>query len=416
MPGTGCPFGLRRRGPGPPPPRSAGRRGGSAPASPRPDPAGPSGRPGPGPVARGRPPRPRARCGRRSARRRAGLPPRPRPLTRTPSRTWICSRSSVRRALALSRSEYAGSTRGIPSMRTMRASWVLMCRKSRGSTRCAISLSEPASSTPVGPPPMMTKVSQACRRAGSVSRSASSKAKSTPAPDLQRILQRLQPGGVALPVGVSEVGVVGAGGEDEVVVADRAAVLEAHLAGLARSMEATRARTTSVFRRADGARCGWARRCRSGRARQLPPGRGAAGRGGGSSGRRLSPGRHSSVPRSLAASRPAKPAPTTTTEGRRSGSIGPPGCANHPAGSQRRAPGFMLLQRLSSAARYAGMAGWSVFWISLALLLGWVKRDPALPAAVRPPALGAGDDPAWPARRCRSIRCRCTTGSDRRST
>jgi 1-acyl-sn-glycerol-3-phosphate acyltransferase len=39
----------------------------------------------------------------------------------------------------------------------------------------------------------------------------------------------------------------------------------------------------------------------------------------------------------------------------------------------------MLLQRLSSVARYAGMAVWSVFWISLALLLGWLKRDPALP-------------------------------------
>ena len=44
-----------------------------------------------------------------------------------------------------------------------------------------------------------------------------------------------------------------------------------------------------------------------------------------------------------------------------------------------RVPGFMLLKRLSSAMRYAGMAGWSIFWISLALLLGWVRRDPALP-------------------------------------
>jgi len=44
-----------------------------------------------------------------------------------------------------------------------------------------------------------------------------------------------------------------------------------------------------------------------------------------------------------------------------------------------RVPGFMLLNRLSSVVRYAGMAGWSIFWISLALLLGWVRRDPALP-------------------------------------
>lgn len=39
----------------------------------------------------------------------------------------------------------------------------------------------------------------------------------------------------------------------------------------------------------------------------------------------------------------------------------------------------MLLNRLSSLVRYAGMAVWSIFWISTALLLGTLLRDPSLP-------------------------------------
>jgi len=42
--------------------------------------------------------------------------------------------------------------------------------------RRAISATAPASSTPVGPPPTITKVSHAARRSGSISRSAASKA------------------------------------------------------------------------------------------------------------------------------------------------------------------------------------------------------------------------------------------------
>ena len=40
------------------------------------------------------------------------------------------------------------------------------------------------------------------------------------APDLERILQALQPGRERLPLVVAEVGVVGAGGDDEVVVVE----------------------------------------------------------------------------------------------------------------------------------------------------------------------------------------------------
>ncbi|HTS81994.1 MAG TPA: lysophospholipid acyltransferase family protein [Myxococcaceae bacterium] len=39
----------------------------------------------------------------------------------------------------------------------------------------------------------------------------------------------------------------------------------------------------------------------------------------------------------------------------------------------------MGLNRLTSLIRYAGMGVWSVFWISTALLLGTLRRDPALP-------------------------------------
>jgi len=39
----------------------------------------------------------------------------------------------------------------------------------------------------------------------------------------------------------------------------------------------------------------------------------------------------------------------------------------------------MGLNRLSSLVRYAAMAVWSIFWISTALLLGTLFRDPSLP-------------------------------------
>jgi 1-acyl-sn-glycerol-3-phosphate acyltransferase len=39
----------------------------------------------------------------------------------------------------------------------------------------------------------------------------------------------------------------------------------------------------------------------------------------------------------------------------------------------------MVLNRLMSPMRYAAMGVWSIFWISTALLLGTVRRDPSLP-------------------------------------
>ena len=80
----------------------------------------------------------------------------------------------------------------------------------------------PASSTPVAPPPTITKVSHAARRAASLSRSARSKE--------SRMRRRIEvasssvfkPGRVRLPLVVAEIGVTRAGREHERVVADLA--------------------------------------------------------------------------------------------------------------------------------------------------------------------------------------------------
>jgi hypothetical protein len=39
----------------------------------------------------------------------------------------------------------------------------------------------------------------------------------------------------------------------------------------------------------------------------------------------------------------------------------------------------MVLNRLTSLLRYAGMALWSIFWIPAALILGTLRRDSSLP-------------------------------------
>ena len=63
-------------------------------------------------------------------------------------------------------------------MSSTRARRVSATRKSRGITSTASSLIAPASSTPVGPPPTMTKVNSAARAAASLSVSARSNERS----------------------------------------------------------------------------------------------------------------------------------------------------------------------------------------------------------------------------------------------
>ena len=91
-------------------------------------------------------------------------------------RTTTPSLSSWRRAEAERPGGKVASTRSIASTSTMRASCGLIDRKSLRSVSLAISPSAPASSTPVGPPPIRTKVIHAARSTGSASRSAASNA------------------------------------------------------------------------------------------------------------------------------------------------------------------------------------------------------------------------------------------------
>ena len=95
-----------------------------------------------------------------------------------------------------------------------------MLRKSLRSDCRAISASAPASSTPVGPPPTMTNVSSR-RCAVDVGLALGRlERQQHPAPDLERIVERLEPGCARRPLGMTEVGVRRAGGDDQVVVGD----------------------------------------------------------------------------------------------------------------------------------------------------------------------------------------------------
>jgi len=93
-------------------------------------------------------------------------------------RTWIStpSRSSAFDALPERRALKVGRIRSAPSNSMIRACAGSKCRKLRASELRASSPICPASSTPVGPPPTIAKVSHAARRASSVSHSAISNA------------------------------------------------------------------------------------------------------------------------------------------------------------------------------------------------------------------------------------------------
>ncbi len=98
-------------------------------------------------------------------------------FTNRPVRTCTPSFSRERCAFADKSGGKAESRRGPPSIRMIfRASLGLIERKSFLSVCRAISAMAPANSTPVAPPPTITKVSQAWRCGGSVTRSATSNA------------------------------------------------------------------------------------------------------------------------------------------------------------------------------------------------------------------------------------------------
>ena len=107
-----------------------------------------------------------------------------------------------------------------------------MLRKSGGSVSCASSAMVPASSTPVGPAPMMTKVSSAARRCGIAFALGVLEGDQDAAPQRGGVLQRLQAGRERLPFVMAEIGVAGAGGEHQRVVGQRVAAIERHAARL----------------------------------------------------------------------------------------------------------------------------------------------------------------------------------------
>ena len=71
---------------------------------------------------------------------------------------------------------------------------------------------------------MMTKVSSRAWAAASGLPLGGFEREQNPPPDLQRIVQRLETGRARGPFGVAEIGVRGAGRDDEVVVVDAPAV------------------------------------------------------------------------------------------------------------------------------------------------------------------------------------------------
>ena len=227
------------------------------------------------------------RCALR-ARRSAPRRRRRRPAaTAVPSRTVTPSRSSWRLAFADRLGGYGGRTRSAASSRMISASAGWMARKSLRSVSLAISPSAPASSTPVGPAPTTTNVSQGCRRPASVSRSAISKA--------SRMRERisvassmvLSPGANALPVVVAEVVMGRARGDHQHVVVERA-VAQQRRAGSATSMSTTSPSSTRVLRcllQHVAQRRGDLARRQAARSR---PGTAAAGRGESCAGRRRS--------------------------------------------------------------------------------------------------------------------------------
>ena len=114
--------------------------------------------------------------------------------------------------------------RGPASIRITRASLESISRKSRASVKRLISPIAPASSTPVGPPPTITKREQRLLALGIGSVLGILEGGQHAAADLGRLLEGLEPGRVFLPLVVAEVRVLGAAGEDEIVVAQLAEV------------------------------------------------------------------------------------------------------------------------------------------------------------------------------------------------
>ena len=125
-------------------------------------------------------------------------------------------------------SPIGGSTAGAASSRITRALVESMCRNAPLSVWSASSAICPAISTPVGPAPTTTNVSSFSRRSGSLDRSACSNAprmrpRSSSASSID-LHARRELGELV----VAEVGLPGAGGDDQAVVRGPVGVAEQH--------------------------------------------------------------------------------------------------------------------------------------------------------------------------------------------
>ena len=168
-----------------------------------------------------------------------------------------------------------------------------MVRKSRFRLRTASSRTCPASSTPVGPPPTTTTVSQNPADFVDAALGDFQRAEDTPA-QLEGVVDGLHPGRDECVLVVTEVGLARPGGDDEAVIR----VLP-HLAGDGLRHHPALEVEPGDLGQLDGTlsclRRICAARARSDRARgsRSRPGTGTAGRGGGSADRSASPRRPS---------------------------------------------------------------------------------------------------------------------------
>ena len=143
-------------------------------------------------------------------------PPQSHSVTPAPRRTSTPSCSSERRAASDNEGSNGASRRGPASTRMMRVERGSMERKSIASARLASSAMAPAISTPVGPPPTTTKFNSRRRSSGSVSVSARSNASRMRRRKIGGVVDGLQARRIGCPV-VAEIGVLGAGGDHQVV-------------------------------------------------------------------------------------------------------------------------------------------------------------------------------------------------------
>ena len=150
---------------------------------------------------------------------------------RRAERTSTPSCSSEVRAASESGGSNGVSRRGAASTRMMRAARGSMERKSLASARFASSAIAPAISTPVGPPPTITKFKQP-RPLGRIGFGLGLlEGEQDAAANVGRVVDGLQPRSAGGPFVVTEIGVLRAGRENQDVVGNAPAVGE-HLAPL----------------------------------------------------------------------------------------------------------------------------------------------------------------------------------------